>query len=116
MLMIKLLILIFLISFMLICLSFVISIKTKKNWEKLSPFECGFNMMNFPRNPFSLRFFLISIIFLIFDIEIIILIPFMFSILMMNSMMWMVLMFIFLIILSWGLFHEWFLGSLNWLY
>nr|YP_010471444.1 NADH dehydrogenase subunit 3 [Acaciothrips ebneri]UVG40787.1 NADH dehydrogenase subunit 3 [Acaciothrips ebneri] len=115
MLLIKMSILIFFICFFLMFVSFIISMKTKKNWEKMSPFECGFNLMNFPRNPFSLRFFLISIIFLIFDIEIIILIPFIFSIFMMNSKMWMMLMFLFLLILMWGLFHEWFLGSLNWL-
>nr|YP_010026621.1 NADH dehydrogenase subunit 3 [Gynaikothrips ficorum]QOQ85869.1 NADH dehydrogenase subunit 3 [Gynaikothrips ficorum] len=114
--MFNLIILILLIVIILINLCFFITMKNKKNWEKMSPFECGFNLINFPRNPFSLRFFLISIIFLIFDIEIIILIPFIFNIFFINSMIWMMLIFLFLFVLIWGLFHEWYLGSLNWLY
>nr|YP_010270404.1 NADH dehydrogenase subunit 3 [Psephenothrips eriobotryae]UJY97333.1 NADH dehydrogenase subunit 3 [Psephenothrips eriobotryae] len=108
-------ILILVVVYLLILLSFFISMKNKNDWEKMSPFECGFNLMSFPRNPFSLRFFLISIIFLIFDIEIIILIPFVLNIFNMNSIIWMIMMFLFLTVLIWGLFHEWFLGSLNWL-
>nr|QTF76068.1 NADH dehydrogenase subunit 3 [Gynaikothrips uzeli] len=113
--MFSLFLLILMFSFFLIFFSFLISFKSKKNWEKMSPFECGFNLVNFPRNPFSLRFFLISIIFLIFDIEIILLGPFIFNMFTTNSFIWMVLISVFLFVLVWGLLHEWFLGSLNWL-
>lgn len=107
--------LIFLIFFILISLAFEIRKKSYNDWEKISPFECGFNLINSPRNPFSLSFFLIRIIFLIFDIEIIIIIPFLLNIFYINIFIWIILIIFFIIILLWGLIHEWFLGSLNWL-
>nr|YP_010181254.1 NADH dehydrogenase subunit 3 [Bactrothrips quadrituberculatus]QVD42824.1 NADH dehydrogenase subunit 3 [Bactrothrips quadrituberculatus] len=110
--------LIYLILFICIFLylvSFLISKKKTNDYEKSSPFECGFNLFNSPRNPFSLRFFLISIIFLIFDIEVVLLMPFMLNMYMNNSIVWLFMFIFFLLILIWGLIHEWFLGSLDWI-
>lgn len=47
----------------------------KKAKEKNSPFECGFDPFSLSRIPFSLKFFFIGIVFLIFDVEIVVILP-----------------------------------------
>nr|URX53570.1 NADH dehydrogenase subunit 3 [Procryptotermes corniceps] len=95
----------------------VTSVLSKKNIEdreKSSPFECGFDPKSSARLPFSLRFFLIAMIFLIFDVEIALLLPM--TVVMMSSNMkaWMMISSIFLLILIMGLYHEWNQGALEW--
>nr|YP_009490346.1 NADH dehydrogenase subunit 3 [Reticunassa hiradoensis]AWH61684.1 NADH dehydrogenase subunit 3 [Reticunassa hiradoensis] len=82
--------------------------------EKNSPFECGFDPIKSARLPFSMRFFLLAIIFLIFDVEIVLLFPVLASMSGSFSLPLMIGMFIFLMILILGLFHEWNEGSLDW--
>nr|YP_010894800.1 NADH dehydrogenase subunit 3 [Drepanocentron fuxiensis]WJW73313.1 NADH dehydrogenase subunit 3 [Drepanocentron fuxiensis] len=104
----------FILSSILIMVSLIISKKKMMNLEKNSPFECGFNPLSSPRIPFSMHFFMITILFLIFDIEISIILPFIILInyMIMNNIM---LMFnSFLLILIIGLFHEWNQNILKW--
>jgi NADH:ubiquinone oxidoreductase subunit 3 (subunit A) len=62
-----------LISFILYLLSFFVSFKLK-NINKLRPFECGFRTVGFIHTSFSVHFFIILIIFVIFDLEVVLLI------------------------------------------
>nr|YP_010987643.1 NADH dehydrogenase subunit 3 [Oxytelus piceus]WON66062.1 NADH dehydrogenase subunit 3 [Oxytelus piceus] len=105
----------FILSFIVMILSNIISKKTFMDREKNSPFECGFDPKNSARLPFSLHFFLIAIIFLIFDVELTLMIPFIMTIKMINLMHFSLLMLFFIIILIGGLYHEWNQGALNWI-
>nr|WFP43272.1 NADH dehydrogenase subunit 3 [Tegrolcinia mirotibialis] len=103
-----------LISLSLMALSSSISMKTIYDQEKSSPFECGFDPKMSSRLPFSLHFFLISVIFLIFDVEIALLLPLIIIIQWSSMIYWSFLTLIFLTILLLGLYHEWNQGALDW--
>nr|YP_010895112.1 NADH dehydrogenase subunit 3 [Fazia fascifrons]WJW73638.1 NADH dehydrogenase subunit 3 [Fazia fascifrons] len=112
---------IILISLILMSLSMVVmllaTILSKKSYsdrEKSSPFECGFDPMSSSRLPFSLKFFLITIIFLIFDVEIALILPMILILKFSNLYYWSITSIIFIIILLIGLYHEWNQGMLNW--
>nr|QNV11568.1 NADH dehydrogenase subunit 3 [Haemopis sanguisuga] len=100
------------IPIILFSLSYIIYLKMLLNYQKLSPFECGFDNMNSARIPFSTRFFLLGVIFIIFDIEIVLLLPIPLLNLMNTSIMIVMLIMLLLFI---GLLHEWNEGSLDWL-
>nr|WIM50630.1 NADH dehydrogenase subunit 3 [Conus ventricosus]WIM50747.1 NADH dehydrogenase subunit 3 [Conus ventricosus]WIM50799.1 NADH dehydrogenase subunit 3 [Conus ventricosus] len=102
------------ISVVVMLLGWVLSKRANEDREKSSPFECGFDPVKSARLPFSLRFFLLAIIFLIFDIEIVLLFPILVSVSGEMSMGLILGLFIFLLILIIGLFHEWNEGSLDW--
>nr|AET13772.1 NADH dehydrogenase subunit 3 [Athleta studeri] len=103
-----------LLSCVVMTLGWMLAKRALSDREKSSPFECGFDPIKSARLPFSLRFFLLAIIFLIFDVEIVLLFPILSSMLSGLSMSLMLSSFIFLVILIVGLFHEWNEGSLDW--
>nr|YP_002519671.1 NADH dehydrogenase subunit 3 [Melichthys vidua]BAH10233.1 NADH dehydrogenase subunit 3 [Melichthys vidua] len=82
--------------------------------EKLSPYECGFDPLGSARLPFSMRFFLVAILFLLFDLEIALLLPLPWG----NQLDSPLLTFLWasavLLLLTLGLIYEWLQGGLEW--
>lgn len=81
---------------------------------KMSPFECGFDPKESARLPFSVRFFLLAIVFLVFDIEVALLFPLVFGVKFYLCVSVVVAGLGFLFILVCGLLHEWRGGALRW--
>nr|ARH55142.1 NADH dehydrogenase subunit 3 [Pheletes quercus] len=108
--------LMFILSLIVMMLANIISKKTNIDREKSSPFECGFDPKSSARIPFSLQFFLIAVIFLIFDVEITLLLPLIISMKITNLTNFIMVTSVFLMILLVGLYHEWKQGALNWAY
>nr|QXX99494.1 NADH dehydrogenase subunit 3 [Dimorphostylis asiatica] len=90
------------------------SSKMMTNTEKLSPYECGFDSIGMNRLQFSLQFFMISVIFLVFDVEICLIFPLMFYTKMSNLSVFFITSQMFMIILLLSVIHEWNQGILNW--
>nr|YP_009128690.1 NADH dehydrogenase subunit 3 [Lyreidus brevifrons]AJR19295.1 NADH dehydrogenase subunit 3 [Lyreidus brevifrons] len=103
-----------LLSTAVMLLASLLSKKTIMDREKNSPYECGFDPKGTARLPFSLRFFLIAVIFLIFDVEITLLLPIASVMNITNTFSWMITSLLFLLILLLGLYYEWLQGALDW--
>nr|AIY61561.1 NADH dehydrogenase subunit 3 [Sinocapritermes mushae] len=103
-----------LLSSAIMLLTTLLSKKMNEDREKSSPFECGFDPKNSARLPFSSRFFLIAVIFMIFDVEIALLLPMPITMSTSNMKSWLIISSVFLLILIIGLYHEWNQGSLEW--
>nr|QWK41507.1 NADH dehydrogenase subunit 3 [Fopius arisanus] len=111
-----LILLIIFICFFLMILNFLISKLDYLDREKNSSFECGFDSLSSSRLPFSIHFYLIGILFLVFDIEVIFLFPINYLFYTMNFFEWMYLSFMILMILYLGLEFEKLEGSLKWFF
>ena len=109
-------ILFLLISFLLSCgfiiVNFLFSPKNPDP-EKLSAYECGFEPFNDSRMEFDVRFYLVAILFIIFDLEIAFLFPWAIS-LGSIGLLGFISMMIFLFILTVGFIYEWKKGALDW--
>nr|BAP90329.1 NADH dehydrogenase subunit 3 [Stenodactylus petrii] len=82
--------------------------------EKLGPFECGFDPLGTARLPFSLHFFLVAILFLLFDLEITLLLPLPWAINSSNPLSTALLTLAIITLLTLGLIYEWLQGGLEW--
>ena len=81
--------------------------------EKLSAYECGFNAFDDARMKFDVRFYLVAILFIIFDLEVAFLFPWAVSLGDLGAFgFWS--MFVFLAILTVGFVYEWRKGALEW--
>nr|YP_009685693.1 NADH dehydrogenase subunit 3 [Epiplatys guineensis]QDU24379.1 NADH dehydrogenase subunit 3 [Epiplatys guineensis] len=101
------------LSVILVLISFWLPL-INSDQEKLSPYECGFDPLGSARLPFSLRFFLVAILFLLFDLEIALLLPLPWGNHLLDPTMTFVWASIVLILLTLGLIYEWAQGGLEW--
>uniref|UniRef100_B7S5V9 NADH-ubiquinone oxidoreductase chain 3 n=1 Tax=Xiphorhynchus spixii TaxID=75980 RepID=B7S5V9_9DEND len=111
------------ISFMLVLsmsLSIVLTMlnfwlaQTNPDSEKLSPYECGFDPLGSARLPFSIRFFLVAILFLLFDLEIALLLPLPWATQLQSPLSTLTWTSTIIILLTLGLIYEWAQGGLEW--
>jgi len=80
--------------------------KTRGDKEKGSPFECGFDPSGITRLPFCVKFFLVRIVFLVFDVEVTLILPMLYAGAQATS---------FVAVLVVGTAYEWSYGGLHWM-
>ena len=100
------------LSVVMVTLAFLRS-KPAPSQEKLSTYECGFEPFSDSRGRFDVRFYLVSILFIIFDLEIAFLFPWA---LCLKTLGWFGFgsMIVFLSVLTIGFIYEWRKGALDW--
>ena len=87
--------------------------KSLPDLEKNSSYECGFEPFEDARNQFDVRFYIVAILFIIFDVEVLYLFPWVVCLKEIGSFgFWM--MYIFLMVLAIGFVYEFFRGALEW--
>lgn len=101
-----------LLSFLIFGLSYLLSVQNPDT-EKLSAYECGFDPYEDARHTFDVRFYLVAILFIIFDIEAMFLFPWAISLNHISSLgFWSMIDFI--IELGVGFIYAWKIGALEW--
>lgn len=100
------------ISIIIFVLSYVFVYQMADS-EKASAYECGFSPFGDARSKFEIRFYLVAILFIVFDLEIMFLFPWT-VVLETIGYYGIVTMLLFLIILTLGFVYEWFKGALDW--
>jgi NADH-quinone oxidoreductase subunit A len=85
----------------------------KPNPDKLSEYECGFPAFEDPRSQFDVRFYLVAILFIVFDLEAAFLYPWAVSVFSIGWTAWIAMM-IFIAELALGLVYAWKKGALDW--
>ena len=100
------------IGMLLLGLGFLIG-SGEKDGEKLSPYECGFEAFDDSRMKFDVRYYLVAILFIIFDLEITFFLPWALA-LDTLGMFGVAAMFVFVIELVIGYFVIWKRGALEW--
>ena len=100
------------IGVVLLALGFLIG-RGSKDDEKLSPYECGFEAFDDSRMKFDVRYYLVAILFIIFDLEIAFLFPWAVSLDSFGTF-GLLAMALFLAVLVVGFIYEWKKGALEW--
>lgn len=94
--------------------SITLALKQPKEQEKHSPFECGFIPWENSRQTFSIQFFLIALIFLIFDVELILIFPYIITAMHCIPLISLLSLSVFLLVLTAGFVFEWLTNQLSW--
>lgn len=102
----------FILSVVVFGLSYLVAVQ-KQDPEKVSAYECGFDPFDDARSTFDIRFYLVAILFIIFDLEVAFLFPWAIS-LSEVDLFGFLTMFVFLVILTIGFVYEWKKGALDW--
>nr|CAL37028.1 NADH dehydrogenase subunit 3 [Anilios australis] len=84
------------------------------NMDKVSPYECGFDPLGSTHTQMSIQFFLIAILFLIFDLEIALLLPLPWAMTNQTPQTTIIFSTAILTLLTMGLIYEWLRGGLDW--
>jgi NADH-quinone oxidoreductase subunit A len=101
-----------LLSLIIVGFSYLLSIQNPEP-EKLSTYECGFEPYEDSRHKFDVRFYLVAILFIIFDIETMFLLPWSITLSQLNLLgFWSMIDFI--IELGVGFVYVWYIGALEW--
>jgi len=100
------------VSLAMVVASYVVA-RQKPDSEKLSPYECGFEPFDDARSKFDVRFYLVAILFIIFDLEVAFLFPWAIT-LGSIGMFGFWSMVVFLAVLTVGFIYEWRKGALEW--
>nr|CAH2594104.1 NADH dehydrogenase subunit 3 [Physella acuta]CAH2594127.1 NADH dehydrogenase subunit 3 [Physella acuta]CAH2594187.1 NADH dehydrogenase subunit 3 [Physella acuta] len=87
---------------------------SNQNFSKLTSFECGFDTMSKMRSPFSTKFFVLLVLFVVFDIELALFFPLAYSLQIYVDIKGIVTLMVILLILIAGVFLEWHNGALDW--
>jgi len=100
------------LALVIVTLSYLLAIQNPET-EKLSVYECGFEPYEDARNIFDVKFYLVAILFIIFDIETMFLLPWSISLSQLNNLgFWSMIDFV--IELGVGFVYVWYLGALEW--
>jgi NADH-quinone oxidoreductase subunit A len=100
------------LALVIVTLSYLLAIQNPET-EKLSSYECGFEPYEDARNIFDVRFYIVAILFIIFDIETMFLLPWSVSLSQLNILgFWSMIDFI--IELGVGFVYIWYIGALEW--
>jgi NADH:ubiquinone oxidoreductase subunit 3 (subunit A) len=101
-----------LLSYVILSFSYILAVQ-KPETEKMSVYECGFEPYEDARQKFDVHFYLIAILFILFDIEAMFLIPWCVSLPFINYVGYLIMME-FILELCLGFLYVWYLGGLDW--
>ena len=100
------------LSMVILILSYMLAVQNPET-EKMSAYECGFEPYQDAREKFDVKYYLIAMLFIVFDIETMFLIPWCSSFVILNgTAFWSMIDFV--LELGVGLLYVWFIGGLNW--